>query len=105
MTYWRPPVLSRRMPAQLAFHLWSEVYDRGWSSLGTAAAREEDSGPISRPSDEFAAIAVSPAFKQHMQLRWREVLGFSDQALFPDLDGFANTHAASQEIPWDFFHD
>jgi FRG domain len=103
MTYWRPSALSPRMPAQEAFFLWSEVQAKDWSSLGTAGAIERDIKSISELSSEFVAIAVSPELKERMKGRWKDLLGYSEQTMFPDLDGFANTHAATQELVWDFF--
>ena len=34
-----------------------------------------------------------------------ELLGYTEQSMFPDFDGFANTHAPTQELPWDFYVD
>jgi hypothetical protein len=105
MTKWKPAPLSPRMPAQSAFLLWSEVQGRDWSSLGTRAAYEKDVKRNSELSDEFSAIAVSPTLKQHAKQHWREVFGISEQSMFPDFDGFANTHATSQELSWQFYAD
>lgn len=105
MTKWKPAPLSPRMPAQSAFLLWSEVEGRDWSSLGTRAAYEKDVKRNSELSDEFWAIAVSPTLKQHAKQHWREVFGISEQSMFPDFDGFANTHATSQELSWQFYAD
>ena len=93
------------MPAQAGFLLWSGVQQRKWSSLGTLASIERDVARISELSDEFIGIAVSPELKTYMARRWREHLGYSEQSMFPDLDGFANAQGVGQPLAWDFFAD
>jgi hypothetical protein len=102
MTFWQPSALSPRMPAQHAFLLWSDVQPRDWSSLGTDAAEVPAEPAVSELSSEFAAIAISPRLKEFMKPRWQELLGYGEETMFPDLDGFANAHGAVQELAWDF---
>jgi FRG domain len=103
VAYWHPAALSPRMPAQQAFFLWSEVQAREWSSLGTLPADEH--GDVSLLSEEFTAIAVTPELKKEMRALWHKSLGYSEPTLFPDFDGFANTHGPTQAVPWDYFID
>ncbi len=103
MTYFQPPPLSPRIMAQGGFFLWSRVQHREWSSLGTLSADAD--GGISVLSQEFLAIAIPPALKEHMRERWLDLLGYADHTLFPDFDGFANAHGVDSQLPWDFFVD
>ena len=105
MTYFQPPPLTPRIPAQAGFFLWSRVQHRDWSSLGTLAAEPLQTNAISMLSEEFSAIAVTPQLKKYMRGRWKDLFGFADYTLFPDFDGFSSAHAARAELPWDFFVD
>ena len=99
---WKPEALSRRIPSQHAFHLWSRATYRDWGSLASDALSPSFDGATSQISEEMAAIAVSPELKAAMRPLWRPLFGYSTASLFPDLDGFATVNGPNEELGEDF---
>ena len=103
LSYWHPSPLSPRMPAQAGFLLWSDVRELPWGSVGSAGVVDETAGTtVSKLTSEFAAIAIPPDLKADMQDRWESLLGLSEEALFPDFDGFAVANGAMQPLTYRF---
>jgi hypothetical protein len=106
MMSWRPSALSPRIPAQAGFFLWSEVREGcAWTSLGEPTGAAPMPANTSQLDDRFAAIAVSPELKLYMRSRWEDVLGLTEQTLFPDFDGFATANGAVQALPLSYWVD
>jgi hypothetical protein len=104
MMAWRPSALSPRIPAQAGFFLWSDVRAGcSWGSLGNSTWSSPEPPKTSALDERFAAIAVSPDLKLWMARRWSDVLGLSEQALFPDFDGFATANGATQPLDYTFW--
>jgi hypothetical protein len=102
LVYWKPEALTRRIPVQLAFHVWSEVVMHSWGSLASGAEDYPQEYGISQLTRELAAIAVSPALKENVRRDWQSLLGYTRARLFPDLDGFATFHATQQPLGEEF---
>lgn len=99
---WKPGALSGRIPAQSAFHVFSQVVMHEWGSLASGAADYPHDFATSQITEEMAAIAVSPGFKANLRQSWRPLLGYSESTLFPDLAGFSSFNSARQELGEDF---
>lgn len=48
-------------------------------------------------------FAISPELKRLMTDQWEELFGYTEERLFPDLEGFAQVHAPAADFPSDFF--
>jgi hypothetical protein len=57
-----------------------------------------DIGSIPGP----ALIFVSAQLKTALSGIWEPLLGFSEQSLFPDIDGFALAHSVDKPFPAEF---
>jgi len=93
----RPSALSPRMPAQHAFLLWAPAEYRAWGSVGVGFADHQDDRP-SYGISTFLSIAVPPALKANAGLHFETLFGFTDETMFPDLDGFSRAHGATAEL-------
>jgi hypothetical protein len=106
LSYWEPSAISPRMSVQSASFVWSKVQARATGSLGYGphdGVPDPDTSKPSFISPGIAAFAVSPALKAIMGDLWDPVFGYDEQRLFPDLEGFAQFHAAIRPIPLGFF--
>lgn len=75
------------------------VADCNGSSVGNSNSTASGPPSTSQLVDEFAAIAVAPHLKEHMQSRWEMVLRLTEQSQFPDVDGFATANSATRPLP------
>jgi FRG domain len=106
LSYWEPLALSPRMSVQSALFVWSKVRASATGSLGYGPDDEVPTSDTSKHSivgPGIAAFAVSPALKAGMGDIWDSVFGHDEQRLFPDLEGFAQFHAAGRSFPPGFF--
>jgi FRG domain len=102
--YWYPSALSPRIPAQAGMFVWSRACGGcDWTSLGGGQDDPRWQGSTSNLDPEFAAIAISPELKNALRLRWNDLLGLSEERAFPDFDGFATAHGATQPLPPSFY--
>jgi FRG domain len=99
LAWWQPSAVSPRMPAQQGFFVFSRTKDARWGSL--AFAGEVFGGVGDIPG--VYCIAVAPKLKMELNELWRPLFGYSDEALFPDLDGFARAHGWTHEFDIGFF--
>jgi hypothetical protein len=105
LSTWRPSALSPRMPAQHGFFLWGPARLHRWGSIGEdlvgireQSAEVEVEPPTSRAVPGFACVAIPPELKHELGLHWRSLFGYTEQTMFPDLDGFAQANAASAPL-------
>jgi hypothetical protein len=92
--------LSPRISAQQAVFVFGQTVDEPWGSirLGTSGASLGGAGAI----PGAALIFVSARLKAAMNGIWWPLLGFSEESLFPDFDGFALAHGVDKPFPADF---
>ena len=100
LLWWQPRSLSHRISAQQAAFVFGEVVDEPWGSirLGGDGVGLGDIGSIPGP----ALIFVSAQLKTALSGIWEPLLGFSEEGLFPDLDGFALAHSVDKPFPAEF---
>ena len=103
LLWWQPRSLSPRISAQQAVFVFGETVDEEWGSirLGAGAASLGGAGAI----PGAALIYVSARLKAAMNGIWWPLLGFSEESLFPDFDGFALAHGVDKPFPADFILD
>jgi hypothetical protein len=103
LLWWQPRGLSPRISAQQAVFVFGQTIDEPWGSirLGTGGASLGGAGPI----PGAALIFVSARLKAAMNEIWWPLLGFSEESLFPDFDGFALAHGVDKPFPADFAAD
>jgi hypothetical protein len=103
LLWWQPRGLSPRISAQQAVFVFGQTVDEPWGSirLGTGGASLGGAGAI----PGAALIFVSARLKAALNgIRW-PLLGFSEESLFPDFDGFALAHGVGKPFPADFIMD
>lgn len=101
LSVWAPSALSPRMPAQQGFFLWGVARFWSWGSIGEENPQQrlfkvdpQTSGGV----PWLRSIAVAPELKHELNLRWHSLFGYDQQALFPDVGGFAQANAATEEL-------
>ena len=100
LLWWQPRGLSPRISAQQAVFVFGQVVDEPWGSirLGTGSVSLGDAGAI----PGAALIFVSAKLKAALNGIWAPLLGFSEESLFPDFDGFALAHSVDKPFPSGF---
>jgi hypothetical protein len=100
LLWWQPRSLSPRISAQQAVFVFGQVVDEPWGSirLGTGSVSLGDAGAI----PGAALILVSAKLKAALNGIWGPLLGFSEESLFPDFDGFALAHSVDKPFPQGF---
>lgn len=102
---WEPRHLFDRMRVQQSLFVLGPVASRGW---GTAPFGLQERNPKAVPR-ELVLIAVSPRLKTQLldidghSASWRSLFGYEERYMFPDLEGYARSHAASASFRPDFF--
>lgn len=103
--FWEPRHLFERMRVQQSLFLFGPVIENKWGSAPFGLA-DEESAPL---PDELLLIAVSPSLKRQLldvdgyKASWESHFGYSEQYLFPDLEGYAGSHSSSSPIRSGFF--
>lgn len=100
LLWWQPRSLSPRISAQQAVFVFGQVVDEPWGSirLGGGGVGFGDVGAI----PGAALIFVSAQLKTILTGLSEPMLGFSEESLFPDLDGFAPAHGVDKPFPGEF---
>ncbi len=100
LLWWQPRSLSPRISAQQAVFVFGEVVDEPWGSIRLAQGEVSlgDGGAIAGA----ALIFVSAKLKAALNGIWNPLLGFSEESLFPDFDGFALAHSVDKPFPEQF---
>lgn len=103
LLWWQPRSLSPRISAQQAVFVFGQVVDEPWGSirLGQGGISLGDVGAV----PGAALIFVSAELKAAMNGIWGRLLGFSEESLFPDFDGFALAHSVGKPFPPEFIMD
>ncbi len=103
LLWWQPRSLSPRISAQQAVFAFGQVVDEPWGSirLGQGEVSLGDIGAV----PGAALILVSAKLKAALNGIWGPLLGFSEESLFPDFDGFALAHGVDKPFPADFIMD
>jgi hypothetical protein len=103
LLWWQPRSLSPRISAQQAVFVFGRVVDEPWGSIRLAAGGVSlgDIGAV----PGAALVFVSAKLKAAMNGIWQPLLGFSEESLFPDFDGFALAHGVDKPFPADFGSD
>jgi FRG domain-containing protein len=96
---WHPAALSPRMPAQQGFFIFSAAVDNAWGSLIAKGDTLHETGNV----PGMNLIAISPELKADHNAICEAQYGYTDERLFPDLDGWARAHDASAPFPRDFY--
>ena len=100
LLWWQPRSLSPRISAQQAVFVFGQVVDEPWGSirLGEGGVGLGDIGSI----PGAAVIFVSAQLKTVLNRLWEPLLGFGEESLFPDLEGFALAHGVDKPFPAEF---
>jgi hypothetical protein len=103
LLWWQPRSLSPRISAQQAVFVLGQVVDEPWGSirLGQGGVSLGDIGAV----PGAALIFVSAKLKAALNGIWAPLLGFSEESLFPDFDGFALAHGVDKPFPAGFAMD
>lgn len=104
---WEPRHLFDRMRVQQSLFVFGPVAARTWGAapFGLQAADPE------KVPRELVPIAVSPQLKTQLldvdgySASWRSLFGYEERYMFPDLGGYAGSHAASAAFRPSFFAD
>jgi hypothetical protein len=100
LLWWQPRNLSPRIAAQQAAFVFGPVVDEPWGSIRLGRGQVSLGGTGAVPG--AALIYVSAQLKATMNGIWDRLLGFSEESLFPDFDGFALAHSIGKPFPPDF---
>jgi hypothetical protein len=100
LLWWQPRGLSPRISAQQAVFVFGQVVDEPWGSIRLGDGGVSLGGIGALPG--AALILVSAKLKAAMNGIWEPLLGFSEESLFPDFDGFALAHGVGKPFPPDF---
>jgi hypothetical protein len=100
LLWWQPRSLSPRISAQQAVFVFGQVVDEPWGSirLGEGGVSLGEIGAV----PGAAMIFISAKLKAALNGNWGPLLGFSEESLFPDFDGFALAHSVGKPFPADF---
>lgn len=102
---WEPRHLFDRMRVQQSLFVLGPVSARPW---GTAPFGLKAQDPDQVPQ-ELVLIAVSPKLKAQLldvdghSASWRSLFGYEERYIFPDLEGYARSHAAAASFRPGFF--
>ncbi len=102
---WEPRYLFDRMRVQQSLFLLGPVSARTWGT-GPFGLQAQD---LEKVPQELVLIAVSPRLKTQLldtdgrSASWRSLFGYEERYIFPDLEGYARSHAASAYFRPDFF--
>ena len=101
--WWQPRSLSPRISAQQAVFAFGRVVDEPWGSirLGKGEVSLGDIGAV----PGAALIFVSARRKAALNGMWEPLLGFSEESLPPNFDGFALAHGVDKPFPAGFVMD
>lgn len=102
---WEPRHLFDRMRVQQSLFVLGPVSARTWGTapFGLTALEPE------QVPQELMLIAVSPTLKAQLldidghSASWRSLFGYEERYMFPDLEGYARSHAAAASFRPDFF--
>jgi hypothetical protein len=97
LLWWQPRTLSPRIAAQQAVFVFGQVVQEPWGSLRLAESAASLDGIGDIPG--AAVIFISSQLKEALAGLWRPLLGFSEETLFPDFDGFAQAHGIDEPLP------
>src|SRR6202042_558320 len=100
LLWWQPRSLSPRISAQQAVFVFGQTVDEPWGSIRLGQGGVSLGGTGAVPG--AALIFVSAKLKAAMNRIWGPLLGFSEESLFPDFDGFALAHSVDKPFPADF---
>jgi hypothetical protein len=100
LLWWQPRSLSPRISAQQAAFVFGQVVDEPWGSIRLGRGQVSLDGTGAVPG--AALIYVPAQLKATMNDIWERLLGFSEESLFPDFDGFALAHSIGKPFPPDF---
>jgi hypothetical protein len=100
LLWWQPRGLSPRISAQQAVFVFGQVVDEPWGSIRLGAGGVSLGGAGAVPG--AALIFVSARLKAALNGIWEPLLGFSEESLFPDFDGFALAHGVDKPFPLEF---
>jgi FRG domain len=100
LLWWQPRSLSPRISAQQAVFVFGEVVDEPWGSIRLGQGGVSLGGTGAVPG--AALIFVSAQLKAALNGMWEPLLGFSEESLFPDFDGFALAHGIGKPFPAQF---
>ena len=103
LLWWQPRGLSPRISAQQAVFVFGQVVDEPWGSIRLGKGGVSLGGTGAIPG--AALIFVSARLKAALNGIWGALLGFSEESLFPDFDGFALAHGADKPFPAEFIMD
>jgi hypothetical protein len=104
---WEPRHLFDRMRVQQSLFILGPVVAKPW---GTAPFGLQAASPETVPR-ELVLVAVSPHLKHQMvnidgrTAGWRSLFGYEERYMFPDLEGYADSHGTSASFRPDFFQN
>lgn len=98
--WWQPRGLSPRISAQQAVFVFGPIVDEPWGSIrfGEGVIDIGDTGNV----PGAALMLIRSKLKESLNGTWRDLFGFSEETLFPDFDGFAQSHAIHKTFPLEF---
>lgn len=110
--YWEPRHLFERMRVQQSAFVFGRAIEHDWGTapipFDLSKKWYREPGGSDSLSDSPVLIAISPDFKAGMDWYdrsfWRNVFGYDDRSLFPDLEGFSAYHGAQQQFEEGFFY-
>ncbi|MDY4350749.1 FRG domain-containing protein [Pectobacterium brasiliense] len=83
---WQPPVITKRIAAQSAQFLYSEVCGHTMGSLA-----------FDKSPETFLAFAITPEMKKNILLLLQGTFDIHQITMFPDIDGFSFANSAHFE--------
>lgn len=95
---WRPSRLSPRIPAQQGLFVFSEAVDKPWGSIAFDGEAVDATGDV----PGLKLFGISPALKRSLRQAWSDMFGYTEESLFPDVDGFARVHSPVAPFPDDY---
>jgi FRG domain-containing protein len=103
LLWWQPRGISPRISAQQAAFIFGRVVDEPWGSIRLAQGQVSLGNIGAVPG--AAVVFVSARLKAALNGIWGALLGFSEESLFPDFDGFALAHSVDKPFPAEFIID
>jgi hypothetical protein len=100
LLWWQPRGISPRISAQQAAFVFGRVVDEPWGSIRLAQGQVSLGNIGAVPG--AAVVFVSARLKAALNGIWGPLLGFSEESLFPDFDGFALAHGVDKPFPAEF---
>jgi hypothetical protein len=99
LLWWRPRTLSPRIAAQQAVFVFSETVEKPWGSVNLTG--KTDIGGVG-DIPGLVTLLVSSELKASLNGGWEEIFGYTEESLFPDFDGFAQSHSIANPFPVGF---